>query len=201
MALFQQFWTTAEAKPGPWLPFSDFNDGKYEEYRAMDGRNINNYIKRKTLGNHAVTLLKTLALSSKLRAQHTLLPSKIWHKNMGDSVGKMWVEGSGMLLDDYERTKKNGIRTQKHELQGVKTQLGYLSTLAKETKAGVDNAHSKLRELTLLLRLNNGRGCKRTQASSPRGYMVGPTKHTPDAGQAHEMIQLPKIEDSLFPSI
>ena len=49
MALFQPFSTTAEAKPGPWLPFSDFNDGKYEEHRTMDGRKINNDIKGKTL--------------------------------------------------------------------------------------------------------------------------------------------------------
>ena len=94
---------------------------------------------------------------------------------MGDSVGKMWVESLGMLLGDlfmshHLRTKKNDISAQKHELRGVKTQLGHLSTSAKETKAGVDNVHSKLSELASLLRPNTGKRRRQTQREAPQGF-------------------------------
>ena len=83
---------------GPWLPFSDHNNGDYERLKNCYSEIVGPDLRGKELDKAAESTLKMIILTSE-RIKSDLPPSGYWGKDIGEAAGS-WKDWYGFLLDD-----------------------------------------------------------------------------------------------------
>ena len=84
---------------GPWLPFSDFSDGSYDNIKNAFRNTVTSDLNGKSLEKTAEHSMKHLVLASEHRTEQQIRPSGIWTQDMGTAVGKTWRDLYSILLD------------------------------------------------------------------------------------------------------